>query len=79
MRQTSGINGWFTKEFPIPQSGLAHGYSGISLAYLAAYLTIGDSNYLTVITQLINLENNLIFNGKWPDLRHRAKQTKKKG
>ncbi len=68
-RLKHGIHGFFTEKLPFPQSGLAHGLSGISLAYMVMYLFYKEERYFKVIKECVATENKLVQNSRWPDLR----------
>ncbi|MDQ5920332.1 MAG: hypothetical protein QG673_388 [Pseudomonadota bacterium] len=74
-----GISELFTEKLPFPQSGLAHGFSGISLAYLVMHLFYQEEKYFEIVKELIVAENKLMQNFIWPDLRPILSKSDKKG
>lgn len=63
----------FSNELPYPQSGLAHGFSGISLAFIAMYLITGSANMAEMALNFLALEENHFKYNRYSDLRPRSK------
>ncbi len=62
--------GWRLLEGAEPLAGMAHGNSGLILAFGHLLELTGDMRYAGRIEKLLAYENSLYENGNWKDLRH---------
>lgn len=62
--------GWCLIDKTPPLAGLAHGNSGLILAYGTLMEYTNDRKYCERIDKLLAHEDSLIENGNWKDLRH---------
>ena len=71
VRQDHGI-GWIVEGANVPFAGMAHGNSGILVAYAFLYETTKNPQYLRKIHPILQYEDSLYNDnmGNWLDLRH---------
>lgn len=62
--------GWRLLEGVMPLVGMAHGNSGLILAFSHLLDLTKDIRYVKRIIELLKYENSLYENGNWKDLRH---------
>lgn len=62
--------GWRLLEGVMPLAGLAHGNSGLILAFSHLLELTRDMRYVKRIKELLAYENSLYESGNWKDLRH---------
>ena len=62
--------GWRIMKDILPLAGIAHGNSGLLMAYSELLELTGSAEYCKKIDLLLKYENSLIKNGNWIDLRH---------
>lgn len=65
-----GGAGWRLLEGVMPLAGMAHGNSGLILAFGHLLELTKDMRYVSRIKELLAYENSLYENGNWKDLRH---------
>lgn len=65
-----GGAGWRLLEGVMPLAGLAHGNSGLILAFGHLLELTNDMRYVGRIKELLTYEDSLYENGNWKDLRH---------
>ena len=68
--RTEKSAGWCMKSGVPPLAGLAHGNSGLMLAYGCLLEHIKDPKYIDRIKKLLAYENSLYDSGNWKDLRN---------
>lgn len=62
--------GWRMLEGVMPLAGMAHGNSGLILAFSYLLELTKDMRYVKRIKELLTYENSLYDNGNWKDMRH---------
>lgn len=62
--------GWRLLEGVMPLAGMAHGNSGLILAFSHLFERTKDVRYVKRMKELLEYENSLYENGNWKDLRH---------